>query len=110
MSSMLVAAEARVGTFKAMYSSVDQVQQNFIDLNDAIEDGRLPPTARIMPTYSWKKTTKDGKHTTDEKGFRYFQDYCAVILKRGKSAVYSMLKNAKMPREKEAPDNSLGAV
>jgi hypothetical protein len=110
MSSMLVAAEARVGTFKAMYASVDQVQQNFTDLNEAIEDGRLLPTARIMPTHSWKKTTKDGKHTTDQKGFRYFQDYCPAILKRGKSAVYQMLKDAKMPREKKDPDNSLGAL
>jgi hypothetical protein len=110
MSSMLVAAEARVGTFKAMFNSVDQVKQNFIDLKDAIDAGRLPDTARIMPTYSWKKKSKDGKTTIAQQGFVNFQDYCLVILKRGKSAVYQMLKDAKMPREKKDPDNSLGAV
>jgi hypothetical protein len=110
MNSMLVAAEARVGTFRAMSSSVDQVKQDFKDLKDAIDDGRLPKAARIMPTHSWKKTNKDGKTTTVQLGFLDFQDYCKVILKRGKSAVYSMLKNASMPREPKKPDNSLGAV
>jgi hypothetical protein len=110
MSSMLVAAEARIGTFKAMSSSVDQVRQNFADLKDAIDAGRLPTTARIMPTYSWKKKTKDGKHTTNQKGFLDFQDYCLEVLKRGKSAVYAMLKSAKAPKEPKEPDNSLGAV
>jgi hypothetical protein len=110
MGLMLVAAEARVGTFKAISSNVDQVKQNFIDLKDAIDAGRLPKTARIMPTYSWKKTTKEGKHTTEQKGFLDFQDYCRVILKRGKSAVYAMLKDAKLPKEPKDPDNSLGAL
>ena len=110
MSSMLVSAEARVGTFRAMSNSVDQVKQHFIDLKDAIDAGRLPETARIMPTYSWKKTTKDGKTTTDQKGFLDFQDYCKVILKRGKSAVYQMLKDAKVPKEPKDPNNSLGAL
>ena len=63
-----------------------------------------------MPTYGWKKTTKDGKHTTDQVGFIDFQDFCKVILKRGKSAVYQMLKDAKMPREENDPDNSFDAL
>jgi hypothetical protein len=91
---------ARIGTFAAMHDVVEKVNQHFAALKDAIDVGNLPPSARIMPDYPWKKTTKDGKHTTNEKGFLDFQDYCLVVLKRGKSAVYSMLKNAKMPREK----------
>jgi len=101
---------ARIWSFADMHDVVEKVNQNFAALDDAVDAGDLPPSARIMPDYPWKKTTKDGKHTTNEKGFRYFQDYCLVVLKRGKSAVYSMLKNAKMPREKKDPDNSLGAV
>jgi hypothetical protein len=100
----------RIGTFKAMEPQIEQVRVNFIALKDAIDAGKLPKTTRIMANYSWKKTKKDGKTTTNEKGFRDFQDYCRVILKRGKSAVYTMLKDAKMPREKKAPDNSFGAL
>jgi hypothetical protein len=101
---------ARIGTFKAMANSVQQVNDNFSSLKNAIDAGKLPKTTRIMPDVEWKKTTKDGKHTTDQKGFVDFQDYCLVILKRGKSAVYQMLKDAKMPREKKDPDNSFGEL
>lgn len=101
---------AKIGTFKAMATSVQSVNDSFSALQTAIEERKLPADARIMPTHTWKKTTKDGKHTTDHKGFLYFQDYCQVILKRGKSAVYQMLKDAKMPREKKDPDNSLGTL
>ena len=101
---------ARIWSFAAMHDVVEKVNHNFAALKDAIDAGNLPPSARIMPDYPWKKITKDGKHTTNEKGFLDFQDYCLVVLKRGKSAVYSMLKKGKMPREKGDPDNSLGAV
>lgn len=100
----------RIGTFKAMEPQIEQTRKNFAALKAAIDDGKLPKTARIMPTYGWKKTTKDGKHTTDQVGFIDFQDFCKVILKRGKSAVYQMLKDAKMPREENDPDNSFDAL
>lgn len=102
--------KAKIGTFAAMKPAVEQVRESFGSLKDAIDAGRLPKTALIMPTYQWKKTTRDGKHTTDQNGFLDFKDYCSVILKRGKSAVYQMLKDANMPKEKKDPDNSLVAL
>jgi hypothetical protein len=93
-----------------MQPKIEQVRENFVSLKNAIDGGSLPKTARIMPTYSWKKTNKDGKTTTDQRGFLDFQDYCRTVLRRGKSAVYQMLKDAKMPKEPKDPDNSLGAL
>ena len=102
--------KAKIGTFAAMQPKIEQVRENFVSLKNAIDGGSLPKTARIMPTYSWKKTNKDGKTTTDQRGFLDFQDYCRTVLRRGKSAVYQMLKDTKMPKEPKDPDNSLGAL
>jgi hypothetical protein len=87
----------------AMQPQIEQVNKNFAKLKARITDGSLPETARIMPDVEWKKKMADGS-LRDEKGFLHFEDYCCVVLKRSKQAVYAMLKNCAAPAEPKAKE------
>jgi len=96
--------KAKIGTFAAMKPQINQVKYDFGSLKYCIESGKLPPTARIMPEYEWQKThKKDGSKTT-EHGFLHFEDFCQVVLKRTKQAVYAMLADCDPPAEPKPPE------
>jgi len=87
----------------AMKPQIERVNEDFAKLKARIADKSLPDTARIMPDTAWQKKMPDGS-LKNEKGFLHFEDYCQIVLKRTKQAVYAMLKNCAAPSEPKAKE------